>query len=691
MRESEQSPLLLTRPDIAKLAKVQRPVVTAWAQRYCGDDRPFPRPTVVDGVLDKFDADEVVEWLRSRGLGNNISFAEDVAIHAALDHKTSMHPHAVIDGITALLAVKVMLGERLGDLTPDDLLDEVEELDPDNEFLCDELEALGDELATFARYTDRMSDAAFTSVDAFEAVMARRFRMQRPELSDSALGAAALSLGARVSVALAEDTDTLFIDPAPASTDLLIALRAALPEYAEPTVMTGGSSTPTARLALRRLAAHGLRRESPPEEGFGADFSVDRPAVFLTQYPSSSTTGYTDVDILAEIENISLQMGPGQSAVIIGPAATFADPLREREAEALRSDLLRSGHLRAVVRLSEGLLPSRPGLSMALWVLGAVDRTIPAAARRTVLADLSAVELTDDVIDGVIADVTAAIGPWESVRAHAFRFGHFYKTAELLAAGGVLTAKPKVHRPPVDAGEAAARVLELVGALDSAAGLVDGGLDLRVEYRTTRRPRFQTAGELAAAKELRVLPGNRIDAIDIEARGSVPVIGTDEILGRCEVGSRGIDRLTFVTDYPSGRYTEPGDIVFCTSPSFGVIVDVEGSSVVMWPARILRIADVGASGLVPELVARHLQSGGVGAKPPGAIRGGSAWKTWEIPRVQADQVGAVTAALVDLRERRAAARRLLGTLEDLTTTLVDGVAHGALTVAPAPQTVTEKG
>ncbi|CAM2786381.1 hypothetical protein RHDE110596_01215 [Prescottella defluvii] len=690
MRQSEQSPLLLTRPDIAKLAKVRRAVVSAWARRYCGEDRPFPRPTVVDGILDKFDADEVVEWLRSRGLGNNSSFAEDVAIHAALDHGTSLHPHAVIDGVTALLAVKTMLGESLGELTPDDLLDEVEELDPDNEFLCDEIAALGEELGTFARYTDRMSDAAFTAVDAFESVMARRFRMQRPELSDTALTPAALSLCARVSVALADDHDTLFVDPAPTSTDLLVAVRAALPEYAEPTVMTGASSVPAARLALRRLAAHGLRRESPPEGGFGADFSVGRPAVFLTQYPSASTIDYSDVDVLAEIENISLQMGPGQCAVIIGPAATLVDPLRDRDADSVRSDLLRSGHLRAVIRLSEGLLPARPGTSMALWVLGAQDGTISVAERHTVLADLSAVELADDVVDGVIADVAAAMGTWKSVRAHAFRFSHVHKIAELLATGGVLTAKPKVHRPRVDAGEAAARVLELVGAID-AAEVAGGGLDLWVEYRAAKDQQFQTAGELAAAKELRVLSGNRIDAVDIEADGAVPVIGADEVLGRCEIGSRGIDRLTFVTDYPSGRYTEPGDIVFCTSPSFGVIVDVEGSSVAMWPARILRIADSAASGLIPELVARHLQSRGVGAKPPGAIRSGSAWKTWEIPRVQADQVGVVTAALADLRERRAAARRLLHTIDDLTITLVDGVAHGALTVAPAPPTVPEKG
>ncbi|WP_430331414.1 hypothetical protein [Rhodococcus sp. ACT016] len=690
-RAGSSSTLLLTKRDIATLAKVQRPVVTMWMRRYRGSDRPFPRPAAVDGRLEKFDANEIIEWVQSRGLGNSASFARDTAMHALFEHASGVDPAVLTDGITALLCLKAVLGEQLSELDPGDLLDEVDEIDPDNEFLYSEIEALGDDLVAIASHVDRMADAAFAPAYALEAIMDRRFRGQWSTLADTTLSGGALTLCARVSVALAEDEHPLFVDPAPESTDLVIALRRALPEYRDLVVMTGTSDSAGARLARRRLTAHRAHRVPPPDSGFGAGFSLAQPAVFLTQYPSPSTLDYTDAEILSEIDNIAMQMGPGQHAVLLGPAGALVDRLRDRECESIRSGLLRSGHLRAAIRLPEGLLPARPGLSMALWVLGGVDHTVPATERSTVLADLGALELTDDVIDGVLADVTAAMGSSRTVRAHAFRFGHARLTSELLAESAALTARPRVHRPRSDASEVAARVLELVGDVDIAAAGIEAGVDLRVEYQSPAVKYTRTAGELADAKELRVVSGNRLDAADIEPGGTVPVIGVEELSGRCAVGSRGIDRLTFSTKYPSGRYTEPGDIVFCTGSSFGALVDHEGTSVAQWPARVLRITDPIGSGIVPELVARQIRSRGAAAKPPGAIRSGAAWRQWEIPRVPPDQVAAVTAALKDLRARHTAARRLLDTIEGLTTTLVDGVAHGALTVATEPETVTEKG
>ncbi|WP_072689823.1 hypothetical protein [Rhodococcus marinonascens] len=692
MRQTDSSStLLLTKRDIAALAQVQRPVVTTWAKRFRSGDLPFPCPVTVDGRTAKFDADEVVAWVQARGLGNNDAFARDIAMHAAFEHSSGVDPVVFADGITALLCVKSLLGEQLGELDPDALLDEVDELDPDDEFLCSEVDALGDHLAMVAAHVDRMADAAFTPDRAFEALMARRFREGWSALADTTLTAGALTLCARVGAALAVGEHPLFVDPAPDSTDLLVTLRELLPEYSDLTLMTGASNTAGARLARRRLAVHRAERIPPPDSGFGDRLSLDRPAMFLMQYPSPSTIDYTDGQMLGEIDNIAMQMGPGHRAAIIGPAGGLVDQLRDRECESIRSGLLRSGHLRAAIRLPEGLLPARPGLSMALWVLGAVDNSVPATDRHIVLADLGAVELSDDVIHGVLADVTAAMGSSGAVRAHAFRFGYARRTSDLLAEAGRLTALPRVHRLRPNPAEIAAQVLELVGAADVAAAGVEAGLDLRVEYRDPDGRRVMTAGELADAKELRVVSGNRLDADDIEPGGTVPVIGVDEVSGRCAVGSRGIDRLTFTAKYASGRYTAPGDIVFCTGSAFGALVDHEGASVVQWPARILRIADPQMSGLIPELAARQIRSRGPAEKPSGAIRGGSAWRQWEIPRVRPDDVAEVTAALADLRARRAAASALLDTLEDLTTTLADGVAHGALTVTPSPETVTEKG
>src|SRR5690606_14066469 len=137
--------------------------------------------------------------------------------------------------------------------------------------------------------------------------------------------------------------------------------------------------TVSARLARRRLAIHRWRRHPNPEEGFGADFSLDRPALFLTQYPSPSTLGYSPVDVLTEIDNITVQMGPEHTAVVIAPASVVVDAIRDREALSIRSGIVRSDRLRAAIRLPEGLLVTKPGMPMAMWVLGPPDeRTAPA-------------------------------------------------------------------------------------------------------------------------------------------------------------------------------------------------------------------------------------------------------------------------------------------------------------------------
>lgn len=687
------STLLLTKPEIAALAKVQRPVVTMWAKRYRGDDRPFPAPVQADGRGDRFDAGEVVDWIRSRGLGNSESLAEDLALHAALDHRSPLDADVVFAGITALLCAKSLLGVQLSELDADNLLDEVDELDPDDEFLYSEVASLAGETEVFASYVDRMADAAYTPAQAFESMMANRFRRGHRDLSDSALTARALELGARVCAALTTDERAVYVDPSADGSDLLVALRAALPEYTEPVAMTGADGTATSRLARRRLAVHQWSLRAAPEGGFAEGFSIDGPAMFLTQYPSPCSVGFSDAQILAGIDDIALQMGPGHHAVVLGPASALVDELADRDAESIRSALLRSDRVRAVVRLPEGLVVTRPGLSMAMWVLGSADPAIKPADRWTVLADLGAVELDDAAIEGVISDVCAAMGSWESLRAHAFHFGAVIKTAVLLAVGGGLTPPRRhpVRRRLVSGGEAAGRVIELIDSVNHAAAAVDPGLRLPVEYRESGGRMLPTAGELAQARELKVLPGNRIDDTDIAVDGGIRVIGCDEVLGGRALGERGIDRLDFVAKYPSGRYTEPGDIVFCTSPAFGVTVDVEGSSVVLAPARVMRIADPVTSGLIPDLIARHLSARGLGKRTAGAIRSGDGWRTWEIPRVPPDLAAGVAAALAELRQRRSAAARLLTDIDRLTDALVDGVAHGALTVAEGTETDKGKG
>lgn len=674
------TPLLLSKPDIAALARVQRPVVTMWVSRNRRGAHPFPSPVAAGVGPDLYRADEVVAWIAARGLGNNDTLAEDLALHAVLGHESGLGAGTVFAGVTALLCAKVQLGVQLSELGVDDLLDEADELDPDDEYLYREIEALGDETALLARYVDAMADAAYTPAQAFEALMARRFRLGLRTLAEAALRPTVLGLAARIAAALTPDERAVFVDPAVDGSDLLVALRSVLPEFEEPVAMTGYADTTSSRLARRRIAVHEWRVRRAPDGGFAFGFVVEGPATFLTQFPAPGATDQSDTEILAAIDDIAVQMGDGQSAVIVGPAHVLVDPLPDRAAESIRSALLRSDRVRAVLRLPEGLMVARPGLSTAIWVLGAADRSVRAADRWTVLADLGGVELDESATLGVVSDVLAARGTWDALRAHAFRFGAVYKTASLLASGSLAPPRPRrVRRPRHTAGESAGRVVQLVAEVNDRVERVAGRLELSVEYHVAEPPVPMSAGDLVARRELKILPGNRIGSGELSA-GAVPVIGVDEVLGRAEWGERGIDRLDFTAHCPNGRYTEPGDIVFCTGPEFGVIVDAEGSSVVLAPARVLRVTDPAESGLVPELIARHLAAAGIGDRTAGAVRRGKPWQTWEIPRIDPRDVPAVTATLTRLRRRRTQAAEVVAGLDRLTDALVDGVGRGALTV-----------
>ncbi|MFC4603150.1 hypothetical protein [Rhodococcus kronopolitis] len=694
MSGTSASLLLLSKPAIAALAKVQRPVVTMWITRYRETTHPFPSPVTTQSRVDHYAADEVVQWIRSRGLGNSDTLVEDLALHAVLGHESTLPADAVLEGVTALLCVKVLLGVQLAELDADDLLDEVDGLDPDDRFLYREVERLGGEVELLAAYVDTMVDAAYTPAEAFETLMRQRFRLGMRELSESALRPAALGLAARIAAALTAEEGAVFVDPSVDGSDLLVTLRSLLPEFTDAVAMSGWSDTAASRLARRRLVVHQWRMRPDSIDGDG----IAGPATFLMQFPAPGAPILSDAQILSAIDDLALQMRDGQVAVIAGPASALVDPLADRDAESIRSALLRTDRVRAVLRLPEGQRVSRPGLSTALWVLGSADVSVPPADRWTVLADLGGAEIDEYVTEAALSDVLAAMGTQESRKAHAFRVGGTYPTAVPLASGSLLPPRPhRKPRPRTAGAELAGRVVHLVGDYREGAARIDPRLTVPVEYRSADPKPTESAGLLARSQMLAVVPGNRIDAADLvdadadTAAGVVRVIGTDEVLGHRALGTRGIDRLELTTRYPNGRYTEPGDIVFCTSPAFGVLVDVEGSSVVLAPARILRVTDPLASGLVPELIAGHLRATGIGDRAPGAIRRGKPWRSWEIPRIDPERVPAVTAALADLRHRRKAAEDLLATIERLTDTVVDGVGRGALVIAEDTVLEPEKG
>lgn len=680
---------LLGMSDIATLAQVQRPVVSMWARRYSGEDRPFPAPIRNMAPHRMYDGNEIVRWIKARNLGNNEALEESLALHAALDLGDAVDGDVVFDGISALLCLKWHLGAQLSEYEPAELLDEADEQDPDDAYLYSELEALGDRLGTFAEYTDQMVDAAYGPKRAFETLLARR---ARTEPAPYAVAPQCLSLCAAIVSALTDSDHHVYVDPGEGPSDLMVALRSALPEYAEPTSVHNETGSRSARLARRRLTVHGWSRRTPPNSGFAPGFELSGPSCFVAQYPSSSAGEHTDAQILSQIDDIAVQMSDDHLAVVLAPASTLLDAQSDPDAARLRSDILRSDRVRAAIRLPEGLLPSRPGTSLALWVLGPASEAVRPIDRWSVVVDVGSRELDAAASEGLISDVVAAMGDWNSIRAHAFQFGVLTKTSVLLAADkhGLTPARIKQPRTRRIGAELAADILQQSDAIERTQRELRHGPHLQVEYRDADGSLLPTLGQLAASHEVKVLSGHRIDPEHIVADGAVQVLGIAEVVGEIPVGRRGIDRLVFTTGYPHARYTEPGDIVFCSGARFSAMVDHAGSSVVVFPARIIRIADAVSSGLIPDIIAGHLNASGIDTRPSGAIRSSATWKRWEVPRIPPDRATVTMDAVDALRRQRAAAMQLLTRIEQLTSTLVDGLAHGVLAVADDPQLLQER-
>jgi hypothetical protein len=84
------SGMLISLPDIALLAAVQRPVASMWRRRPARIGGPFPPAVIKAGRQELFDAAAVAEWLEVTGRGNNRNARADLAAFAALREAPSV-------------------------------------------------------------------------------------------------------------------------------------------------------------------------------------------------------------------------------------------------------------------------------------------------------------------------------------------------------------------------------------------------------------------------------------------------------------------------------------------------------------------------------------------------------------------------------------------------------------------------
>ncbi|ACQ82157.1 conserved hypothetical protein [Beutenbergia cavernae DSM 12333] len=644
---------------IAIAAQVQRPVVTTWRRRFAGTATPFPDP--VPGTDLEFRASDVADWLETTAHGNNPDVRRDLALHGQLTID-GVADEALAAAVEALLAVKARTGETLAALTRLELLDLADDVDPDDACCFSEIEALGS-AGVAAAFVDILADAAFDAPTALETILGRSPAAAPP-------ADAVVDVVARLALALAgwePGSSVELADPHPRDGHLLARVQHVVGDLEEPRAWLGPALDSIAERRLRRrLLAQGWRLAAADDDATPAQ------AIIVTDLTGAGS----DEEILRRADDVALSLHPGQRAVLVARASAFVDAPSSRHAELRRADLLRTDRIRTVIRLSAGLVPSRAREHLAIWVLADPEDGTPPAERWTTVADVSHVEATpatlgSAVVGDLLTDVLAAVAGRDAVHRHTFRFAQFVQTRFLLAQSGdlVLAARPPVRggtRASTDPAAVAAQLVRETASPEEKQLAV--GIGSGVGEASSRA----RLGSLVSSGLARVVPGNRVpdDVASSDADG-YRLIGAAELADDA-APRRAVDRLALERDHPGVRLTEPGDVVFTTSPRPMALVDYEGLSVVCAPSRVLRLSGETA-GLLPEVIA-----GVIRALPAGAKR----WRMWDVPLVPADQAAPLTAALAAVRTRRETTRARLATLDALEAALLTGVSDGAVMLTP---------
>lgn len=677
--------LTLTTPEIADLARVKRPVISMWRNRNQDSDSPFPEPIDPSAKTLRFGAVAVADWIERRGVGNNREFRADLAAVAAVSDDGD--PVRSLDTVTALLGLGPHLSTPLDEISAEDLIDEADDLDPNDEFAYREVAALGPRAEAAARHAAAVAAAAYHPAAAFERLLDARHRLGAPQLTETVLHPAAPNLMADILGALAPDVAPLVVaDPYPGCGDLLTAVLGRAERIEPATARVTARSGDTARMTRRRLAANGWPAVTVTPDDIvaaGEDDTGghDDEVHLITQIPAVDEPDLDPVNVLERVDEVALSLPKGRVGLVIGPASALIDRLRDRAAETLRDTLLRSGRVRTAIRLPAGMVSRRPRQKMAVWVLGDTNKGATFGERHIAVADLGDHApgpdgFAADILHDLLTDVVAAQGTEYDARAHAFRFARFIHLRGIVAGGhGLLaTARPLNREGATTDPVAVEQYIHELMAYLTAPAVVS-------EFPTVRLAPHDEPGKkvtvtsLYGRGDLWLVSGHRIDGHDIHQHperstgGTAGVIGPAEIRGEARWGLRRIDQLRFAERYPAGKFTEPRDIVYVTSPRPVAVVDADGFNVVQSPARILRITDKARDRLVPEMVAADINAANDAAKDP---------RAWAVRLTPPGQGLALADAAAALRTEEMALRDRLDSIADLRRSLLDGVADGVV-------------
>lgn len=694
---------LMSLGDVARLAGVQRPVVSVWRSRFQTGPHAFPPPASSNAGPAKsgqqpdarrplFDRAAVAEWLRETGHGNNVEAELDspaFAIARAVDSQEGE------DRLLALLALRAVTGEDIGGRSVDEILRlsdtcrHATVLFPDARSLFDD----GAETLALASLADELSDAAFSTARAADRVVEERVRVSRqPPLIDGAAQSWFASLIAQLLLSRSTDASSLVLH-ADGSVACALALAASehIPEHESVTYrFAGDRAVRSYRLAATRdlwidsvVSDEGVEDEQHSRAASGTGTSTVR----IVDLPPSAA--------LTDVES-ALECPPGDLVLLLGAASLLTAALANAGETARRAALLRTGRVRAIAALPEGIDPRAPRRRLAMWLVSTAQADQDADRRWTSLADLRrrAISLRSDSTDAAAleSDLLAVAGGVEALRSRAFSFLRPTPLPLVLARRGALTesaeevahtARPVEHAPS-QAALTASRLVELADAVRRHSEDADllRAVGLAPDTAPTALP-VATLGRLRADGHVRLLQGTRLvipvradrrtnnSPSEIEPSGTV-VLGLAELRGETRPGSRRVDPFDLASEHPRSRLTEPGDVVFATSPRPLALVDSDGYSVVEAPARILRISVSDSAGLLPRALALE-----IARQAPD----GTDWAQWRVRRVAPKSRPLLERTLEATSATRAALEAALTSLDEWEKLAAAGITGGLLTDA----------
>ena len=571
-------PLLMSMTEIAELARVQRPVVTTWRRRY----RDFPAPGGGDAMSPLFDSRQVADWLIATGRDREGRIETDLSLHALAGLGAGMAPRDLVAVITTLICLRATDDEPLaaasGDVR-DELMRQAARLDPHDTCLLSETSLLPADAGWLAGAVDELVEAAWGCQEAFERIMSAGQRFKVGDLYARTSAPRLWRLAAELSSApeRARQGTISVCDPAAGPGDLLVAVADVIgPDY-QAIYQVADADSYLARLTGRRMFVHGVAwtdlqmaiGREPSEEW-------DDPDVIVTQIGYVPGESRSPEEVMDRLDDISLRLAPGCTAVVIGPADVLAGQLRPySQAERTRAKVLSSGIVESIVRLPGGLAPFRPGYEVALWVLTSAYNS--PWRGWVLLADVSDRELTDEVIEALVEDVVTWRRDGYRPYAHTRAFGVQVRISDLVEALRPLSARSPaaVFSDRTEGPELVNQVYELEAGLDRLAAdspVMRQPIRSQLAARARTSPPTQTIGALAKAKRLTILPGTRLRGTQIGGDGHHVVIGVPELLGRARRGDRRLDRVT-LAGLRRAHLTEHGDVIVTTTPEFKVMVD----------------------------------------------------------------------------------------------------------------------